>query len=67
MNIDKSIRKILVDEDVNIGQLAEKIGTSYQNISAKLKRNNLRVSEMQEIADILGYELIIQFNKKEKD
>lgn len=65
MDIDKSIRKLLIDEEFTLVQLAEKLGTSYQNVSAKLKRNNLRLSEIEEIAEALGYDIKIEFHKKE--
>lgn len=64
MGISKEIKKILIDEDLTQGDLAEKIGTSQQNFNAKLKRDNFSNKEMQEMADALGYELKIQFIKK---
>ena len=43
MNIEKEIKKILLDEDIEIKELARRLNTSQQNISAKLKRNNFTV------------------------
>ena len=40
MGIAKEIKKILIDEELNQGDLAEKLGTSQQNMNAKLKRDN---------------------------
>nr|WP_304358602.1 helix-turn-helix domain-containing protein [Clostridium paraputrificum] len=45
--------------------LADRLNTSQQNISAKLKRNNFSVKEMEQIAEVLGYNLEITFTKKE--
>lgn len=64
MGISKEIKKILIDEDLTQAELAEKIGTSQQNMNAKLKRDNFSNKEMQEIAEALGYELKIEFVKK---
>lgn len=64
MGISKEIKKILIDEDLTQAELAEKIGTSQQNMNAKLKRDNFSNKEMQEIAEALGYELKIEFIKK---
>lgn len=64
MDIAKKIKKIMIDEDINISKLAEKIGTSQQNLSAKLKRNNPNIKDLEEIAESLGYELKIEFVKK---
>ena len=65
MGISKEIKKILIDEDLTQAELAEKIGTSQQKMNAKLKRDNFSNKEMQEIAEALGYELKIEFIKKE--
>ncbi|MDU1279234.1 MAG: helix-turn-helix transcriptional regulator [Clostridium sp.] len=64
MDISKEIKKIMIDENINISKLAEKIGTSQQNLSAKLKRNNPNIKDLEEIAKSLGYELKIEFIKK---
>ena len=65
MNIEKEIRKILLDEDIEIKELASRLNTSQQNISAKLKRNNFTVKDVEKILNVLGYELKIEFIKKE--
>ena len=64
MNIEKEIRKILLDEDIEIKELARRLNTSQQNISAKLKRNNFTTKDIENILNVLGYELKIQFIKK---
>lgn len=64
MNIEKEIRKILLDEDIEIKELARRLNTSQQNISAKLKRNNFTTKDIEKILDVLGYELKIEFIKK---
>lgn len=64
MNIEKEIRKILLDEDVEIKELARRLNTSQQNMSAKLKRNNFTTKDIEKILDVLGYELKIEFIKK---
>ena len=64
MNIEKEIRKILLDEDVEIKELARRLNTSQQNISAKLKRNNFTTKDIEKILNVLGYELKIEFIKK---
>lgn len=64
MGISKEIKKILIDEELTQAELAEKIGTSQQNMNAKLKRDNFSNKEMQEIANALGYDLKIEFIKR---
>ena len=64
MNIEKEIKKILLDEDIEIKEFARRLNTSQQNMSAKLKRNNFTTKDIEKILDVLGYELKIEFIKK---
>ena len=64
MNIEKEIRKILLDGDIEIKELARRLNTSQQNISAKLKRNNFTTKDIEKILNVLGYDLKIEFIKK---
>ena len=65
VDVAKKIRIMLVEENLKIIDLADRLNTSQQNISAKLKRNNFSVKEMEQIAEVLGYNLEITFTKKE--
>ena len=38
MDIAKEIKKILIDKDMTLTDLAEKLGVTQQNVSAKLKK-----------------------------
>ncbi len=66
MDIAKKIRIMLAQEDKKLVDLAELLETSQQNLGAKMKRNNFSVNEMIEIAEVLGYELKIEFIKNER-
>ncbi|MEG1482881.1 MAG: hypothetical protein RSA57_03695 [Cetobacterium sp.] len=65
MDIAKKIKIILATEDLNISDLAIKLNTSPQNVGSKLKRNNFSIKEMLEIANVLGYDLSIEFTKRD--
>lgn len=64
MNIEKEIKKILIEKDMLLKDLAEKLGVSYQNLYNKMQRNNFRVSELEEILNALGYDLELKFIKR---
>lgn len=64
MDFSKEIKKILIDKDMTISDLATKLDMTQQNISAKLKKNDPRLSEINKIADALGYNVKIEFIKK---
>lgn len=64
MDIYKELKKLLIDESQTVTALAKKLNTSQQNLDAKLKRNNLKVSDLEKILDALGYDLKIEFIKR---
>ena len=64
MDIATEIRVMLAKENKNMSWLASKLNTSPQNLRNKMKRNNFRVNEMIEIAELLNYDLKIEFIKK---
>lgn len=60
----KEIKILLLENDVTITELADKLECTPQNLSGKFKRDNFSEKELRQIADILGYELKIEFIKK---
>ena len=65
MNISKKIRKLLIDADVTLTKLAGLLDTSTNNLNNKFRRNDLRISEIENIANVLGYKVKLKFVKKE--
>lgn len=58
------IKLICANEDVSLTELAEKLGKSQANLSKQMKRSNFRISDMEKIADALGYEFTYNFKRK---
>ncbi len=54
MGMAQTIRIAMLKQGVSVTQLAEKLGCTTQNISAKLRRDNFREKELQEIASAIG-------------
>ena len=63
MDITKIIKKILIDENITISELANKLNTTQPNLSAKFRRNDFRVSEIEEITSALGYTINLEIKK----
>lgn len=63
MSIMNDLKKVLLDVDVSLTELAEalskRLGKRYsmQNLSNKLRNETITHREMLVIADILGYDL----------
>lgn len=53
MSMAKKIKMLLIEKEMNISELADKIGTSQPNLSNKLKRDNFNEKELIDIANAL--------------
>lgn len=63
MDITKMIKKILIDENITVSELASRLNTTQPNLSAKFRRNDFRISEIEEITAALGYTLNLEIKK----
>lgn len=54
MGMALKIRTILLERKMTIKELAEKVGTSGNNLSSKLLRDNLSEKELRDIAEALN-------------
>lgn len=54
LSMGEKIRIVMARRDINIGQLAEELGTTRQNISNKLSRDNFSEKELRAIANALN-------------
>lgn len=62
MSIREDIKSILARENVTMQSIAEKLNSSVQNLSNKLRSKTIKFEEVREITDILGYD--IEFKKR---
>ena len=61
----KRIKILFMEEDTSAKKVAEKIGTSQQNISKKLNKKSMDFDTLHEILDAMGYDLEFNFKKRE--
>lgn len=54
MAMAKKIKKILIDRDMKVKELAELLGYSSNNFSNKLNKDNFSEKELMKIAEILN-------------
>ena len=62
--IGNDIRKLMIDKDIKLKELAEKIDNSSSNLSNKLNRNDLYTKDLKKIAEALNCDLRIYFMEK---
>lgn len=64
LSFREKIKIILKRRNMSVNDLADALGTSRQNLSNKLKRDNFREQEIIEILDVLNctYKTTIIFN-----
>lgn len=51
--------------NVSDSELARRLGTSPQNFCNQMKRDNFTVDRVREIANALGYDMEITFQKRD--
>lgn len=64
MDFPKYIRLCLVQKEISEAALAERLGTSRQNLNLKMRNHSLRESDLTEIAEALGAEVSLKFIDK---
>lgn len=63
----KLLKIKLVEMDMTAKELALRLGTTQQNISAKMKRDNFSENEMLQIAEALELDLNIMLEQKKPE
>lgn len=61
----EKIRILLIKKNITITELADKLGCTSQNISAKFKRDNFSEHDLKKIADVLNCDLEINFKDRD--
>ena len=64
MDVKKEIRIMLADNGISQAELARRLKQTPANFNNKMQKANFRISEMEEIAEALGYEYKAIFKKK---
>ncbi|MDR0356147.1 MAG: helix-turn-helix transcriptional regulator [Deltaproteobacteria bacterium] len=54
MMISEQIKILCVRSKISVAELARRLGTSPQNLSAKMKRGSFTISELEAIAQAAG-------------
>ncbi len=65
MDIAKNIKICLLQKNIQMKELAEKTGQTQQNLTNKMRSNNFRISELEEIAAALNASVEIKFIDKD--
>ncbi len=63
----KLLKIKLVEMDMTAKELALRLGTTQQNISAKMKRDNFSEKEMLQIAEVLELDLKIMLEQRKPE
>ena len=54
MTISEQIKVLCVRSNISVSELARRMGTSPQNLNAKLKRESFTISDLDQIAEAAG-------------
>lgn len=64
MNIQREIKSYIVREGLSMREIVERLVVTHRwsgslsNFSGKLQRGTLRYKEAEDIADVLGYDIV---------
>ncbi|WP_341299257.1 helix-turn-helix transcriptional regulator [Lysinibacillus sp. FSL H8-0500] len=61
MDTSMKVKRLLLEKNMNITQLAKKIETSQPNLSKKLQNNSLSVADLEKIAAALDVKFDLYF------
>lgn len=61
MNIKQYIRLCALKRGLTLAKIAERLGTSKQNLGAKLTNNHVRVDYLEKIAAALDADVDVRF------
>lgn len=62
MSMSEKVRIALLKRKMSITELAEKLGTTPQNLSNKFRRESLNEKEIVQIANLLNCEVYLTMN-----
>lgn len=65
MELDKYIKKVLIDKNIKQVELAERLNISRASLGGLISRNKMGVDKLEDIATALNCELKISFIDKE--
>ena len=57
----------LMDENVSLSELGRRVGISRQSMSTRFATDDCKVSDMEKMADALGYDFVWSFKKKTQE
>ena len=55
----------MINKNISLNELAEKVETSSQNLNNKFRRDNLSENDIRNMADALGYDVRISLIDRE--
>lgn len=61
MDTTMKVKRLLLEKNMNITQLAKEIGTSQPNLSKKLQNNSLSVADLEKISIALDVKFDLYF------
>lgn len=65
MSAAKKIKMLLVERELTLKELANRLGKSPSTMSDKMTRDNFAEKDLKEIAEVLNFQYDIVFTDKE--
>lgn len=67
IQLKRFIKRLLRNEGIKQIEIAEQMNTTKQNLYKLLNKKTLNFDDLKKLCDILGYDIVIKLEKKEKE
>ena len=65
LTVSEKVRVLLDRKKMTVGDLADRLGVTRQNLSNKLTRNNFAENDIAKLADALNCDIEIRFTDRD--
>lgn len=65
--IKNEIKKLIIDENITFTEISNRMGIAKNQLNNTFSKVNLSFNDIFKILDVIGYDLQIDFVKREKD
>lgn len=65
-NVNDEIKILCIRAGVSLAELSRRLGTTPQGMNQKMRAGSFRVSDLEKIAGVLGYDFFWEFREVKK-
>lgn len=63
--LKNEFKKLIIDENITMTEVAQRCGLIPQQLNNRFNNSRIAFTDIKQYCDVLGYDLIIDFKKKD--